>query len=172
MYAKVENGSISAYPYGMSDLRKDHPSTSFPLDSLSREDIRVSYGVMEVVSSGRPLREGHLSEEATPELVNGAWTQKWNTVLKNPEQVEEQELHPQVVIGIVPKQDGKITIQGAPEWDGSQWNRTWEFIDGDWLQLRVDAYGSAESQIEFITENGLEAWQAKVAEIKTKYPKS
>jgi hypothetical protein len=25
--------------------------------------------------------------------------------------------------------------------------------------------------IEFITENGLEAWQTKVQEIKTKYPK-
>ena len=29
----------------------------------------------------------------------------------------------------------------------------------------------SESQIEFITENGLEAWQTKVAEIKARYPK-
>lgn len=36
---------------------------------------------------------------------------------------------------------------------------------------RMDEYGSAESQLEFITENGLEAWQTKVAEIKKKYPK-
>ena len=32
-------------------------------------------------------------------------------------------------------------------------------------------YGSPEKMIEYITENGLEAWQSKVQEIKTKYPK-
>ena len=32
-------------------------------------------------------------------------------------------------------------------------------------------YGSLAEQIEYITENGLDAWQTKVQEIKTKYPK-
>ena len=36
---------------------------------------------------------------------------------------------------------------------------------------RLIEYGVAEEQIAFITEHGLEAWQAKVAEIKKKYPK-
>jgi orotate phosphoribosyltransferase-like protein len=36
---------------------------------------------------------------------------------------------------------------------------------------RIGAYGSTAEQIEFITENGLEAWQAKVAKIKNQYPK-
>ena len=36
---------------------------------------------------------------------------------------------------------------------------------------RKSEYGSVESQIEFITENGLDAWKTKVAEIKVKYPK-
>ena len=36
---------------------------------------------------------------------------------------------------------------------------------------RRNEYGSLYSQIEFITENGLEAWQSKVSEIKKKYPK-
>ncbi len=38
------------------------------------------------------------------------------------------------------------------------------------LQRQVE-YGSTAEQIEYITENGLEAWQSKVQEIKTKYPK-
>ena len=42
----------------------------------------------------------------------------------------------------------------------------------DWEQARLEAYGTLESQIEFITENGLEAWQAKVAEIKAANPKT
>ena len=37
---------------------------------------------------------------------------------------------------------------------------------------RLKEYGNVLEQIEFITENGLEAWQAKVADIKAKYPKS
>ena len=40
-----------------------------------------------------------------------------------------------------------------------------------WIK-RLNAYGMSTNQIEFITENGLEAWQTKVAEIKAKYPKS
>tara|TARA_Y100000593_G_scaffold87295_1_gene167497 strand:+ start:445 stop:774 length:330 start_codon:yes stop_codon:yes gene_type:complete len=36
---------------------------------------------------------------------------------------------------------------------------------------RQTEYGSTAKQIEYITENGLEAWQSKVQEIKTKYPK-
>ena len=36
---------------------------------------------------------------------------------------------------------------------------------------RQKEYGSLESQIEFITEKGLEAWKTNVQAIKTKYPK-
>ena len=39
------------------------------------------------------------------------------------------------------------------------------------ISNRMSEYGSVESQIEFITENGLDAWKTKVDEIKTKYPK-
>ena len=36
---------------------------------------------------------------------------------------------------------------------------------------RQKEYGSIAEQIEYITENGLDAWQTKVQAIKTKYPK-
>jgi hypothetical protein len=39
------------------------------------------------------------------------------------------------------------------------------------VQKRIAEYGSVAEQIEYITENGLNAWQSKVAEIKAKYPK-
>ena len=39
-----------------------------------------------------------------------------------------------------------------------------------YLQNRIAAYGDLASQIEYITENGLEAWQAHVAQIKAMYP--
>jgi hypothetical protein len=41
-----------------------------------------------------------------------------------------------------------------------------------WFQARAAAYGPVEAQIEYITENGLEAWQAYVAQVKANNPKS
>ena len=39
------------------------------------------------------------------------------------------------------------------------------------IQERLKAYGSIAQQIEYITENGLEAWQNKVQQIKSDNPK-
>ena len=41
-----------------------------------------------------------------------------------------------------------------------------------WLKARIEAYGSTESQIEYITENGLDKWQEHVAKIKADNPKT
>ena len=41
----------------------------------------------------------------------------------------------------------------------------------DVISKRIKEYGSIVEQIEYITENGLDAWQTKVAGIKSKYPK-
>lgn len=41
-----------------------------------------------------------------------------------------------------------------------------------WFLKRQEAYGAVEAQLEYITENGLDAWQTKVAKIKTDNPKS
>ena len=41
----------------------------------------------------------------------------------------------------------------------------------DVISKRIKEYGSIAEQIEYITENGLDAWQTKVAGIKSKYPK-
>jgi hypothetical protein len=46
-----------------------------------------------------------------------------------------------------------------------------DFIDyPQYIQDRIGAYGTAEAQLEWITENGLESWQAEVAKIKALYP--
>ena len=41
----------------------------------------------------------------------------------------------------------------------------------EWLSNRLVAYGTVESQLEYIVENGLSAWQTEVASIKALYPK-
>tara|TARA_Y100001973_G_scaffold99356_1_gene158458 strand:- start:280 stop:606 length:327 start_codon:yes stop_codon:yes gene_type:complete len=43
--------------------------------------------------------------------------------------------------------------------------------NNDVIAARQAAYGSVVEQIEYITENGLDAWQTKVAQIKADNPK-
>lgn len=42
----------------------------------------------------------------------------------------------------------------------------------DYIIKRTEAYGAPQEQLEFITENGLDAWIAKVAQIKADNPKT
>ena len=73
------------------------------------------------------------------------------------------------IVGSTPKdfliQEGdKRTAMPPPQ--------TTEEVYPDWWYDRKIAYGNIEGQLEFITENGLEAWQEHVAEIKKMFPKT
>tara|TARA_R100000808_G_scaffold25075_1_gene61360 strand:+ start:1389 stop:1730 length:342 start_codon:yes stop_codon:yes gene_type:complete len=62
--------------------------------------------------------------------------------------------------------DNKWVITDIPEPDPPPEPHVETYVD-----KRQKEYGSAEDQLEFITEKGLDAWQTKVSEIKKKYPK-
>ena len=66
----------------------------------------------------------------------------------------------------------------APVLVDGAWTQTWEETPKSTEELnsivtsnRVGEYGTLDKQIEFITENGLEAWQSRDAEIKARHPK-
>jgi len=174
-YAKVVDNNVTAYPYGMTNLRSDNPNTSFPKDSLSRKDIRNQYGVHEVVTVEKPVLSGHKSIEVTPTFSGGVCTQSWDQVLKQPNEVTGEEIVGQIYLshGIVyAGHEGQRATLVDPVWDGNNWNRTYTWDDVLYDEARIDSYGSMNDQIEYITENGLDAWQTKVADIKIKFPKS
>jgi len=88
-------------------------------------------------------------------------------------EIPKSELPPIDVQPIEPTTpDGFKAVEGAPEFVGDEWRQTWNYVEIGWLENRIGAYRSPDKQLEFITENGLEAWQAKVSEIKAKYPKT
>jgi hypothetical protein len=150
MYAKIDGDVVAKYPYTMDDLKKDNPFVGFPTNSISNPDISSEYGVVEVVPSSPPeANEGFKVEEAAQPLKSGdSWVQNWDQVPKTAEDIAEDERRA--------SEDQSI----YPDWGK------------DWHVNRRQAYGREIEQIEFITENGLEAWQAKVAEIKALYPKT
>ena len=142
LYAKVENGSIVQYPYEIDNLRKDNPGTSFPHTSMENANTRSNYGVVEVAEESHP-------RDNSEQDGNGVVTKYSDTV-----------------------------IEGAPIKVNGDWKQVWEQTPKTELErhdqarkFRLSAYGSPETQIEFLTENGLEAWQDKVSEIKSRYPK-
>ena len=131
LYAKVENGSISQYPYSIHSLKKENSNTSFPRTAMDIDSVRSDYGIVEVAELSSPVSETHNVSEGSPELVNGNWSQTWEQTPKTAEELNDQV-----------------------------------------RAVRLSNYGPPEAQLEFITENGLEAWQTKVAEIKARHPKS
>jgi len=87
----------------------------------------------------------------------------------------------EVVDVSMPEEEGSHAVEEGPLLNGSVWTQNWKLVSDpvvesevipEWEMNRRNDYGMSFNQIEFITENGLEAWQAKVAEIKAKYPKT
>tara|TARA_R100000306_G_C4282016_1_gene95568 strand:- start:74 stop:472 length:399 start_codon:yes stop_codon:yes gene_type:complete len=79
----------------------------------------------------------------------------------------------------IPQSETHNSSEGDPELINGSWTQVWnqtpktaEELDQQVQANRLAEYGTPEMQIEFITEQGLEAWQANVADIKAKYPKS
>jgi hypothetical protein len=85
-YALVRDGVIERYPYSITDLRIDHPETSFP--AFPSEQSLAEWGVFPVTSTSPPPLDP-MTQEAewgAPELVDGAWTQTWTVRAKTPEE--------------------------------------------------------------------------------------
>ena len=166
--AKIKDGAVEVYPYGFNQLRIDNPNTSFPVDFFDREDELPNFNVVKVADSEKPSRKGWVAVEEDPISSGGVWSQNWKLVPKSAHTVTLDEME----LVDPPEQEGHGAVQVDPVLDGDVWKQTWSLVEKTWLENRIAAYGESPTQIEFITEHGLEAWQAKVAEIKAKYPKT
>tara|TARA_R110002020_G_scaffold29212_5_gene92253 strand:+ start:6702 stop:7196 length:495 start_codon:yes stop_codon:yes gene_type:complete len=156
------------YPYTISNLKSDFPNVSFPKNPLSNEGIRNDYSISEVTATAIPVKAGFRAVEGVPQESGGVFSQTWSL-----EQKDKGSLEPSDIVETSPEtRDGYRAQLGEPEFVNDQWQQTWEYFELDWIEKRMTEYGEPGKQIEFITENGLEAWQTKVAEIKAKYPKS
>jgi len=162
---KYVKGSV--FPYTENHLRTDNPNTSFPKNALRDENIRTDYGVEEVSETAVPTKNGYKAVQGEIGIADGKKVETWDLVLKTVEELSSKE-----ITRIDPNPpEGYWSSQGTPEFVGDEWRQTWVYEQASGIEARVLVYGPVAEQIEFITENGLEAWQDKVAEIKAKYPK-
>jgi hypothetical protein len=79
---------------------------------------------------------------------------------------------------VAPASDTHNVTESSPTKENGNWAQTWgqtpktaEELNEQVRVVRLSHYGTPQQQLEFITENGLEAWQARVANIKAQYPK-
>ena len=84
MYAKIQNNKINKFPYSETDLKKENPSTSFPINPLENTELREAFDVVEVQENPHPdfNAQTHKCFEKNPELKNGNWVKVWETKTK------------------------------------------------------------------------------------------
>ena len=169
MYAKVESGAVTKFPYSFLDLRVDNSNVSFPATALQDADTRAAYNVEEVQESAPANLPGYTYARATPELVSGVWTEVWTETAKNAADLANDE----ITAVTMPVKEGKKYVLGTPELGGDKvWRQTWVESDKTVTENRMSDYGGIEEQLEYIVENGLDAFITKQEAVKTKWPKS
>tara|TARA_R100001086_G_C11836089_1_gene257856 strand:- start:137 stop:442 length:306 start_codon:yes stop_codon:yes gene_type:complete len=80
MYIKVNaSNEIVNYPYSLRQLKKDNPKVSFAQASMSDEEIRQKYGILDVSSVDNPSDDTKTATEVTPLYDGSTWIQVWET---------------------------------------------------------------------------------------------
>jgi len=85
MRAKITNNQVERFPYGVGDLRSDHPATSFP-KSIS-DEIWAEFGAQNVVVGAIPDYDPMVQTavaDALPTEEAGLWV--LNHVVQNRQQ--------------------------------------------------------------------------------------
>jgi len=88
MYVKIKDNQIEKYPYSINQLKQDNKDTSFPAE-MSDERL-ADWDVYPVTPADYPQVDYKQNvEEATPELIDGVWTQVWNVTDKPQVEIDE-----------------------------------------------------------------------------------
>ena len=79
MFARLVNGAVAEYPYGIAKLRADNPGTSFPANPSPA--ALAAWGVVPVEPVEQPpVAAWQKVVEGPPVLIGGKWRQSWVAV--------------------------------------------------------------------------------------------
>jgi len=100
MYALIQNGAISRYPYSLTDLKRDNPQTSFP--PQPSDSSLADFGAVRVYFSTQPSfnADTHTLEEQSPVYVaaNSRWEQVWGIRALTAEELAQRQSQVQEAI--------------------------------------------------------------------------
>lgn len=89
MFVKTTNGTVDTYPYSVGKLRRENPNTSFP--KHVPDEMLAEWNVHRVTKTDHPTVD-HTKNvvEGTPVLIDGTWTQVWETTDATAEEIAER----------------------------------------------------------------------------------
>ena len=91
MYVLIQNGAVKRYPYGLADLQRDNPNTSF---ASAIDSSLEAFGVFRVYNAPAPEFDPstHALEEEQPTFDKSAqrWTQVWVLRELTPEEAQQR----------------------------------------------------------------------------------
>lgn len=118
MYLLAENNILVKYPYTVTDLKRAHPSVSFP--AAPSDTVLETYGMYRVFELDRPeVSTAQVAEKNTPVFNASAqrWEQPWLVREKTVQEVEQEQQ--QTIDGIVAAvQEILDTFAKARNYDG------------------------------------------------------
>lgn len=89
LYAKLkQDGSLDRFPYSLTDLRRDHPNTSFP-QTIDHETA-LEFGAVPVQSTPAPAQDHTTNLERSAVLQGGQWVEVWTSVPASTQEVAER----------------------------------------------------------------------------------
>lgn len=89
-YALIKNDTVAQYPYSETQFRRDNPRTSFP--KKMKLPVDAQNGTLVGVTKTDHPTVDHTKNvtEGTPVLINGTWTQVWETTDATVEEITER----------------------------------------------------------------------------------
>lgn len=90
MWARIIDGVVVDYPYGLSELQRDNPNTSFP-EQMSEERY-LDWNILPVEPHNPPAHD-YLTQNCVrvlPTLQDGKWVETWQVSAASPEEVAQR----------------------------------------------------------------------------------
>lgn len=118
MYAKIEDGAVSQYPYTVNQLKQDNPQTSFP-SALTPETL-AGFGMVPVISTGAQYDSATQVAELNGCVFNterNRWETAWTVRSKTVEELaaDQQTLQDTIVAATQARLD---TFAATRNYDG------------------------------------------------------
>ena len=149
MLVKIENGVPTQWPVSEAHVQHANPDTSFALPIDEATLNKFGYATLHFSDPAQYDAEWQEAVETPPELVDGKWTQQWDTIEKY--SAEERAV-----------KEAEKAVQNA------------QFAATQYQRDRASAYPSLTDQMDmqyWDAVNGTTKWQEAIAAVKAKYPK-
>ena len=152
MYAKINGGTVTQFPYTFGDLRKEHPNVSFPKNIT--QGIMQKYGMVGVLEGAKPTPTayqtvqrnalptrpviGQYTEEDAPmpdmvgdDIIAGYWMIGYTAVDMFADTTDEDDV-------VTTKAEHEAAYQATLDAKAAESNRTTRnklLDDSDWTQM-------------------------------------